>query len=114
MQAHPLTLTNHLKRARAFFPHKQIVSRLKAGIFRYTYRDFTTRVAQLANALKAMGVGEGDRVGTLAWNSYRHLELYYAVPCMGAVLHTLNLRLAADQLEYVINHAEDSVIVVDD
>ncbi|PYR86865.1 MAG: fatty-acid--CoA ligase, partial [Acidobacteria bacterium] len=106
MQAYPLTLTNHLKRARAFFPDKQIVSKLEAGVFRYTYRDFAGRVAQLANVLRGLGIGQGDRVGTLAWNSHRHLELYYAVPCMGAVLHTANLRLSRDQIAYIINHAE--------
>jgi len=114
MQAYPLTLVNHLKRARAFFPHKQIVSKLKAGVFRYTYRDFTGRVAQLADALRALGIAEGDRVGTLAWNSYRHLELYYAVPCMGAVLHTANLRLPRDQIAYIINHAEDKILFLDE
>src|SRR5439155_24226356 len=114
MQAYPLTLVNHLKRARAFFPHKQIVSKLKAGVFRYTYRDFTGRVAQLAGALRALGIAEGDRVGTLAWNSYRHLELYYAVPCMGAVLHTANLRLPRDQIAYIINHAEDKILFLDE
>src|SRR5438309_6503790 len=114
MQAYPLTLVNHLKRARAFFPHKQIVSKLKVGVFRYTYRDFTGRVAQLANALRALGIAEGDRVGTLAWNSHRHLELYYAVPCMGAVLHTANLRLSRDQIAYIINHAEDKILFLDE
>ena len=114
MQAYPLTLTNQLKRARAFFPRKEIVSKVRGGIFRYTYRDFSDRVAQLANALRRMGVEEGDRVGTLAWNSYRHLELYYGVPCMGAVLHTANLRLPRDQIAYIINHAEDKVLFLDE
>jgi len=114
MQAYPLTLTNHLKRARAFFPDKQIVSKLEAGVFRYTYRDFAGRVAQLANVLRGLGIGQGDRVGTLAWNSHRHLELYYAVPCMGAVLHTANLRLSRDQIAYIINHAEDKILFLDE
>src|SRR5438046_7715635 len=113
MQTYPLTLTKHLKRARAFFPDKEIVSKLEAGIFRYTYRDFAGRVAQLANVLRGLGIGRGDRVGTLAWNSHRHLELYYAVPCMGAVLHTLNLRLFPQHLEFIINDAEDKVLFVD-
>src|SRR5438552_3018973 len=111
MQAYPLTLTNHLKRARAFFPDKPIVSKLEAGVFRYTYRDFAGRVAQLANVLRGLGIGQGDRVGTLAWNSHRHLELYYAVPCMGAVLHTANLRLSRDQIAYIINHAERDTVM---
>jgi fatty-acyl-CoA synthase len=73
----------------------------------------TRRAAKLAHALKRLGVEPGDRVATLAWNNYRHLELYFAVPCMGAVLHTLNLRLFADQLAFVIEDAEDKVLVVD-
>src|SRR5260370_2191604 len=68
---------------------------------------------QLANALHNAGVTEGDCIGTFAWNTYRHFELYFAVPCMGAVLHTLNIRLFAEQLVYIINNAEDKVIFVD-
>ena len=67
----------------------------------------------MAHVLRGLGLREGDRVGTLCWNSYRHLELYFAIPCAGYVLHTLNLRLAPDQLAYIINHAEDQVIFVD-
>jgi fatty-acyl-CoA synthase len=80
---------------------------------RYTYRDFHQRVHRLAYALKSLGVQVGDRIGTLCWNSSRHLELYFAIPCAGFVLHTLNLRLAPEQLAYIINHAEDRVIFVD-
>ena len=80
---------------------------------RYSYADFHRRVHALAHALAALGVKPGDRVGTLCWNSFRHLELYFAIPCYGAVMHTLNLRLASDQLAYIINHAEDQVIFVD-
>src|SRR5947199_8933472 len=105
MQAYPLTLTNHLKRARAFFPDKQIVSKLEAGVFRYTYRDFAGRAPQLANVVRGLGIGQGDRVGTLAWNSHRHLELYYAVPCMGRVLHTAILRVSRYQVGHIINLA---------
>src|SRR5690606_27783850 len=68
---------------------------------------------RLANALRRLGIGDGDRVGTFAWNNDTHLEAYFAVPCMGAVLHTLNIRLFPDQLAYVINHARDRVILVD-
>jgi len=67
----------------------------------------------VAHVLRKLGVQPGDRVGTLCWNSYRHLELYFGITCYGAVLHTLNLRLAHDQLAYIINHAGDSVIFVD-
>jgi fatty-acyl-CoA synthase len=109
----PLTLTPILERAGRLFPRKEIVSKTDAGMHRYTYADFYARAHRLAWALERMGVKPGDRVGTLCWNSYRHLELYFAVTCYGAVLHTLNLRLAPDQLAYIINHADDRVIFAD-
>src|SRR4030088_334840 len=71
-------------------------------------------VDRLARVLERLGVGQGDRVGTFAWNNQRHLELYFAVPCTGAILHTLNIRLFAEQLTYIVNHAEDKLIFVDD
>jgi len=95
-------------------PESEIVSKMRDTIHRYTYADLGKRARQVANALTKLGVKQGDRVATLAWNSYRHLEVYYAAPCMGAVLHTLNLRLSSADLEYIINHAEDSVICVDE
>jgi fatty-acyl-CoA synthase len=113
MMDYPLTLQHVLWRAQRLFDHKQIVSKREDGLHRYSYTDMTRRAARLANALKRLGVKPGDRVATLAWNNYRHLELYYAVPCMGAVLHTLNLRLFPDQLAYVIEDAEDKFLVVD-
>src|SRR5947207_15773804 len=76
--------------------------------------NFIGRVAQLTGELKDLGIVEGDSVGTLAWNSYRNLELYYAVPCMGAVLHTANLRLPRDQIAYIINDAEDKILFLDE
>src|ERR1700722_8489627 len=109
----PLTLTPLLERAARLFPKKEIVSKTDAGMHRYTYADFHARVHRLAWAMRRMGIQPGDRVGSLCWNSYRHLELYFAVTCYGAVLHTLNLRLANDQLAYIINHADDRVIFVD-
>src|ERR1051325_6445231 len=109
----PLTLTPLLERAARLFPKKEIVSRTETGKHRYTYAEFHARVHRLAWALQKMGIQPGDRVGTLCWNSYRHLELYFAVTCYGAVLHTLNLRLASDQLAYIINHADDRVIFAD-
>ncbi len=114
MMDYPLTLTHILERAAKLYPRKEIASRMPDGSMRrYSYADFHTRVHRLAHALRAFGVAPGERVGTLCWNSYRHLELYFAAPCAGAVLHTLNLRLAADQLAYIVNHAEDRVIFVD-
>src|SRR2546429_1520179 len=109
----PLTLQHFLWRSTTLFPRKEIVTRRESGRHRYTYADFGRRVAQLAHALQVLGIAPGDRVGTLAWNNYRHLELYFAVPCSGAVLHTLNPRLFPEHLEFVINDAEDKVIFVD-
>jgi fatty-acyl-CoA synthase len=114
MMQYPLTLRNLLERPQALFPDKEIYSKTRTGDFRYTYRDFYARACRLANVLSRLGVERGDRVGTLAWNHHRHLELYMAVPCYGAVLNTLNLRLFADQLAFIINHAGDRVIFVDD
>ncbi len=108
-----LTLPPLLERAERVFPRKEIVSRTPSGIFRYTYRDYGQRVRQLASALAALGVRRGDRVATLAWNHHRHLEVYFAAPCMGAVYHTLNLRLPPAHLAHVINHAGDRVVLVD-
>ncbi|REJ74188.1 MAG: fatty acid--CoA ligase [Acidobacteria bacterium] len=79
-----------------------------------TYREVADHAAQLAHALAELGVGESDRVGTFCWNNQEHVEAYFAIPCMGAVLHTLNIRLFPEDLSYVINHAEDKVILVDD
>ncbi|GAA4909989.1 long-chain fatty acid--CoA ligase [Streptomyces coeruleoprunus] len=79
---------------------------------RRTFAEIHTRAARLAHALRGLGVSEGDVTGTLMWNNAEHVEAYYAVPCMGAVLHTLNLRLPAEQLVWIINHAADRVIIV--
>ena len=95
MMKTPLTMPVLMDRGPALAPDVEIVSRMKDGIHRYTYKDLGKRARQLASALTRLGVQQGDRVATFAWNSYRHLEVYYAVPCMGAVLHTLNLRLSA-------------------
>lgn len=113
MDDYQLTLQPILERARLLHGRKEIVSRNAAGIHRYTYREFADRVDRLAGALTALGVKRGDRVATFAWNSFRHFELYLGVPCMGAVVHTLNVRLFAEQLVYIVNHAGDRVIFVD-
>src|SRR5947209_12959629 len=102
MMDYPLTLTHVLERAAKLFPNGEISSKMPDGMHRYRYADFHRRVHRLAAGLARLGVQPGERVGTLCWNSYRHLELYFGVPCFGAVLHTLNLRLAADQLAYII------------
>jgi fatty-acyl-CoA synthase len=110
----PLLVPSILRRAGQFYPEKEIVSRWADGtLHRMTYADLQVRVHRLMNALRDMGIRPGDRVATLAWNSHRHLELYFAVPSIGAVLHTINFRLSREQLRYIINHAEDRVIFVD-
>ncbi len=110
----PLTMPVLMDRGPMLAPDVEIVSKMRDKTHRYTYAEFGRRSRQLASALTNLGVKQGDRVATFAWNGYRHLEIYYAVPCMGAVLHTLNLRLSPADLEYIINHAEDSVICVDE
>jgi fatty-acyl-CoA synthase len=113
MMDYPLTITSILERARRMFPHKEIVTKAGPGLERFTYAQMVERVGRLANALAKLGVKSGDRVATFAWNNARHLELYFAVPCMGAVLHPLNLRLPPDQLAYILCHAEDNIVFVD-
>jgi fatty-acyl-CoA synthase len=113
MMDYQLTLQPVLERAYRLYPKRQLSTKQGPNMHRYTYTDMYGRVGQLAGALTRLGVQPGDRVATLAWNTYRHMELYFAIPCMGAVCHTLNLRLPPDQLIYIINHAEDKVIFVD-
>jgi fatty-acyl-CoA synthase len=113
MMDYPLTLTHVLERSAKLFPNKEIASKTPGGMHRYSYSDFARRVHAVGHILKRLGVKPGDKVGSLCWNGSRHLELYFAIPCYGAVLHTLNLRLPGDQLAYIIQHAEDRVIFVD-
>jgi len=114
MHDYPLTLTAVFERAGTFFGRNDIVTRaLDGSIHRYVYADYQSRVHQLSNALRRLGVESGDRVATLCWNHYRHYEAYAAVPAVGAILHTLNLRLHADDLAYIADHAGDSVVIVD-
>ena len=110
----PLLISSIIDYAADVRSSSEIVSQTVEGnIHRYTYADSHRRTSQLANALKKLGVNEGDRVATLAWNGYRHFELYYAVTGIGAVCHTINPRLFADQIIYVINHAKDRIIFID-
>ncbi len=108
-----LVLPNLLDRARTLHGRREIVSRTPAGLHRYTYREYVDRVDRFRTALARLGVKKGDRVATFAWNSYRHFEAYFAAPCMGAVIHTLNVRLFPDQIVYIANHAGDKVVCVD-
>lgn len=110
-----LTIPAILRRTEALFGHKQVVSRLPdKSLFRYTYADMIPRSKQLGLALKKLGIETGDRVGTFCWNHHLHLEAYFGIPGIGAVLHTLNLRLHPDDLTYIANHANDKAIIVDD
>ncbi|XXT16091.1 long-chain fatty acid--CoA ligase [Sorangium sp. So ce429] len=114
MMDYPLTLTHFLERARTYHGRCEIVTQNPDRTSsRSTYADLHRRAAKLAHALTRLGVGAGDRVATLCWNHARHLELYLGVPAMGAVVHTLNLRLHPSELGYIASHAEDKVLVVD-
>ena len=110
----PLMISSLIQHADSFHGDAEIVSRLpEGGIHRYTYHDAHRRSRQLANALLSLNVKMGERIGTLAWNSHRHLEIYYGVSGMGAVCHTINPRLFPEQIAYIVNHAEDDYIFFD-
>ncbi len=110
----PLLIPSILRRAAQFFPDKEIVSRLGDGsLHRTNYGELNRRIHRLMNVLIRLGVKPGDRVATFAWNHYRHLELYFAAPAVGAVLHTINIRLPREQIIYIINHADDRLIFLD-
>ncbi len=111
---HPLTLQHVLDRMRRVVGRSEVLTLEEDGSRRATYAEVAERVDRLAAGLAELGVGAGDRVATLSWNTQEHLEAYLAIPCMSAVLHTLNPRLFPEQLEYIVNHAEDSVILVED
>lgn len=102
-----------LEHAATHFPNKELVTRVGEGTHRYTYADMFNRTSRLGNALRELGVGIGDRVGTFAWNTYRHLEAYFAPATIGAITHTINIRLAPDDMVYIINHAGDKVLLID-
>lgn len=114
MQDVPLTLPHFFQRAERLFPDKQIVSVGGTGDReRLGYGDWADRTRRLSGVLDHLGISKDARVATFAWNSSRHLELYFAAPCSGRILHTLNLRLFPEQLTYIVNHAEDEIIFVD-
>ncbi len=114
MQKTPLLLSRIVGRGAQLDPEEQIVTLMADGKHRQSLAKTWERAGQLASALARHGIQEGDRVASFMWNNYRHLELYQAVPSMGGVLHTLNIRLSAHDLEYIINHAGDRVIVADE
>ncbi len=110
----PLTITSIMNFAEQLYGDTEIVSVTADNpAHRYTYAEAFRRTRQLANALADAGMREGDRIATLAWNDYRHFELYYAISCSGAVCHTINPRLFPEQVEYIVNHAEDRLVFVD-
>lgn len=113
MQHTPLLMSNILDRGAKVAPNEEIVTATENGVRRQTYRETRDRAHQLAHALKDAGIQIGDRVGTFMWNGSRHLEAYHAAAGIGAVLHTLNVRLSENDLEYIIGHAQDRVIIVD-
>jgi fatty-acyl-CoA synthase len=114
MMQQPLLISMLLTHAERHHGDQEIVSRRVEGdVHRYTYRELGQRARQAANALKALEIGTGDRVATLAWNGYRHMELYYAVSGSGAVLHTMNPRLHPDQVVWIADHAEDQILFFD-
>jgi fatty-acyl-CoA synthase len=113
MQDFPLTITHIFRHGRSVFGESEVVTFEGESCRRASFSQVAERADRLAAALRRLGIREGDRVGTFAWNTQEHLEAYMAVPSMGAVLHTLNLRLFPEQLTYITNHAEDRVILVD-
>ncbi len=114
MQDRPLLISSLIEFAGLNHGTEEIVSRTVEGpIHRYTYTDCLSRSRRLAKALAKMGVEKSDRIGTLAWNGYRHVEIYYGVSGMGAVCHTINPRLFPEQIVFIVNHAEDKYIFMD-
>ena len=114
MMDYPLTVTQIFRHGKRVHGDREILTYTGDGVRRATYAEVGERAERLAAALSGLGIGVGDVVGTFCWNHQEHMEAYLAVPCMGAVLHTLNLRLFPDQLRYVIDHAGDRVVIIDD
>ena len=114
MQDFPLTISAILRHGQRVYPESECVTWTDDGARRASFAEVGANAARLANALAELGIENGDRVGTFCWNTQEHLEAYFAVPSMGAVLHTLNIRLFPEQLAFVINHAEDKLIILDD
>ena len=109
-----LTLPALLRRVETYFGDREVVTRLPDRSFHhYTYRDMGRRAKQLAVALQELGLQRGDRVATLCWNHYQHLEAYFGIPCAGLVLHTVNIRLHPNEVAYIANHSADRVLIVD-
>src|SRR5512138_488516 len=115
MMSYPLTLRHLFDRVTTYFPSHEVVARNPdRSLHRSSYREIGARVPRLASALRALGVASGDRVATLAWNHVRHVEAYFAVPLSGAVLHTVNPRLAPADIAHILTDAQARVLLVDD
>jgi fatty-acyl-CoA synthase len=114
MQDFPLTIGGILRHGTTVHPDGEVVTATADGVRTMTYADLGRRAAKLANGLRSLGITGDQRVATFMWNNAEHLEAYFAVPSMGAVLHTLNIRLFPEQLTYIANHADDQVVIVDD
>jgi fatty-acyl-CoA synthase len=113
MQDVPLLVKRLLEHGSQLHGSARVITALPGGLRSATFAQVGTNAARLAHALRGLGIGDGDRVGTFMWNNQEHVEAYYAVPCMGAVLHPLNIRLPAGQVTFIANHAEDRVVIVD-
>src|SRR5690625_4932963 len=109
----PLSIVSLIERAEKYLSKKEVFSRTHSGVHRLTYEQIGRRIRSLASVLEKFGVKKGVRVGTLAWNHHRHLEVYFAVPSMGSDLHTINIRLSKEHLIFIINHAQDKVLLID-
>ena len=114
IQDQPLLISSLIQYSAQYHGNQEIISRTAdKKIHRITYADLYKRTQQLAHALGSLGAEPGDRIGTIAWNSFRHLEVYYATSGTGSILHTVNPRLFTEQLIYIINHAEDKFLFID-
>src|SRR5699024_8823471 len=111
---YPLTIGAMMERAEKFLPKKEVISQTHDQLHRLTYKQIGSRTRQLMSVLEKAEVQAGAHVGTLEWNTHRHLEIYFAAPGMGAVLHTINIRISPEHIIYIINHAEDKAIFVDE
>ncbi len=113
MMDRPLLVKQIAERAERVFADREVVAKTQDGIERSTYGEVVERARRLAAALTGLGIQPGDRVASFAWNSLRHLELYLAVPSMGAILHTINIRLFEEDLRYIAHHADDRAVFLD-
>src|SRR5437763_1371637 len=113
MQDVPLEVRRLFEHGTSVHGEARVATAVPGGYRHGTYARVGANVARLAHGLRALGIGPGDRVATFMWNNQEHVEAYYAAPCMGAVVHPLNIRLAEDQIAFIANHAEDKVVLVD-